>query len=165
MTRFESKLSALALGAGLLLTSLPAWASETFPLYYGVWEGEGTIAWKSDGSKERMRCTATYGAGNAVDKLALKYDCKSDNYTISLDGTFEQDSKGNIKGQWSERSRNIGGTAIGQAKAERMRLRIESSAFGANLLMGVKADKQQLVIHSSGAGEEADIDIALKKTK
>lgn len=165
MTRFKSIMSALALGAAMTGTSVPAFANDTFPLFFGDWAGEGTIAWKSDGSKERMKCTANYAQGTSADRLALKFDCKSDNYTITLDGTVQSEGDGQLKGQWSERSRNIGGSAIGQAKADRIRLRIESSAFGANLLMGVKNDKLQITIKSSGAGEEADSDIQLKRVK
>ncbi|BCJ90514.1 hypothetical protein IZ6_12490 [Terrihabitans soli] len=178
MTRFELKLSALALGAALICSGAPAFAqatsaqaapvpppADTFPLYLGNWVGEGTLVWKSDGSKERMKCTAVYAQPGAPDELSLKFDCKSDNYTIILDGVIESDSKGSVKGQWSERSRNIGGAAIGQAKEGRIRLRIESSAFGANLQMGVKADKQQVAIKFSGAGEEADTELLLKKAK
>src|ERR1044071_1997742 len=107
MTRFESFLSALALGAAMI-GSAPAFASDTFPLYVGEWSGEGTISWKSDGSKERMKCLVTYTLGASSDDLALKFDCKSDNYVFNLDGTIEQSGE-NVKGQWSERSRNIGG--------------------------------------------------------
>jgi hypothetical protein len=164
MTRFESVLSALALGAAMI-GSVPAFASDTFPLYVGEWAGEGTISWKSDGSKERMKCAVTYALGPSSDELALKFDCKSDNYVFNLDGTIKQDGD-NVKGQWSERSRNIGGSAIGQVKGEMIRLRIESSsAFYANLQMVVKNNKQQVLIKSAGAGEEATSEFTLKKIK
>lgn len=165
MTRFESILSALALGAAMIGTS-PAFASETFPLFIGHWAGEGTIAWKSDGSKERIRCTATYEPGASVHDLLMKVDCKSDNYVFVLEGTIEASSDGKLSGRWSERSRNIGGTAIGQAKDGMLRMRIESSsAFYANLAMAVKKDRQQINIKSAGAGEEAASEISLKKAK
>jgi hypothetical protein len=164
MTRFESILSALALGAAMIGTS-PAFASETFPLFSGHWVGEGTIAWKSDGSKERIRCTATYEPGSASD-MAMKVDCRSDNYVFVLEGTLEASPDGKLSGRWSERSRNIGGTAIGQAKDGMMRMRIESSsAFYANLAMAVKNNRQQVNIKSAGAGEEATSEISLKKAK
>lgn len=164
MTRFESILSALALGAAMI-GSAPAFASDTFPLFVGEWAGEGTIAWKSDGSKERMKCTAIYTPGSSSDDLGLKFDCKSDNYVFNLDGTIKQDGN-NVEGRWSERSRNIGGTAIGQVKAEMLKLRIESSsAFYANLQMVVKNGKQTVQIKSAGAGEEALSDFTLKKVK
>jgi hypothetical protein len=163
MTRFESVLSALALGAAMIGTS-PAFASDTFPLFFGEWAGEGTIAWKSDGSKERMRCTASYAQGTSADQLSMKVDCKSDNYLINLEGSLEAAGDGQLSGRWSERSRNIGGTAIGQAKDGRLRMRIESSsAFYANLQMVVKNDRQQVQIKSAGGGEEATSEITLKK--
>jgi hypothetical protein len=162
MTRFEVTLGAFALGAGLFLTGLPASANDTFPLFFGTWTGEGTIAWKSDGSKERMKCTSTYAQGVSAEQLSLKFQCKSDNYVFDLDGKLDAGGD-QISGQWSERSRNIGGATIGQVKADRIKLRIESSAFGANLLMVVKDDRQQVQIKFSGAGEEADTEISLKR--
>lgn len=164
MTRFNWTLRALALGAAMI-GNAPAFASETFPLFVGEWAGEGTISWKSDGSKERMKCTAVYTAGTSADNIALKFDCKSDNYVFNLDGTIKQSGE-TVEGRWSERSRNIGGTAVGQARAETLKLRIESSsAFYANLQMVVKNGRQQVNIKSAGAGEEATSDFVLKKTK
>jgi hypothetical protein len=164
MTRFELTLSALALGAAMLGTT-PAFASDTFPLFVGEWAGEGTISWKSDGSKERMKCAVSYALGSSSDQLSLTFDCRSDNYIFNLDGKIEQNGD-NVKGQWSERSRNIGGGAIGQAKGDRIRLRIESSsAFYANLQIVVKKDRQQVQIKSAGAGEEALSEFTLKRLK
>ena len=62
-----------------------------------------------------MKCTAGYAQGKDAAQLALKFECKSDNYHIVLDGTMDSSGDGQLSGRWSERSRNIGGTAIGRS--------------------------------------------------
>lgn len=138
-------------------------AAQTFEPFAGQWEGVGTIRF-GDSAKERLRCTAKYDLANSSGReLMLAFDCKSDTYAFVLDGRVLADSNGTISGQWSETSRNVGGTAMGKVEGERFRVRIESSGFGANLLVGIQKDRQKVSIKSGGGGEEAEAQITLKK--
>jgi hypothetical protein len=155
----ESKFG-LALIAILLVTGQ---AAAQFEPFAGDWEGDGTIRF-SDGSKERMRCSSTYEVrGSTAHELNLIFRCRSDNYIFDLDGRIVADGGGTLEGRWTETSRGVGGTAFGKVEGERFRVRIESSGFGANLLVAMKNDRQRVSIKAGGGGEEAEAQIAMRK--
>ena len=155
----------LALACALVVFSHAFAAAQTFEPFAGEWEGVGSIRF-GDGAKERLRCTAKYDLPSSSGReLALAFDCKSDNYSFVLDGRVHADGDGTLSGQWSETSRNVGGTAIGKVDGERFRVRIESSGFGANLLVSIQKDRQKVSIKSGGGGEQAEAQITLRKRR
>lgn len=154
----------LAMGGAMLLLAAHAFAAgDVFAPFVGEWDGDGTIQF-GGGAKERMRCTAQYDTrGTRGHELKLAFHCKSDNYAFELDGRVVADAKGSLTGQWTETSRNIGGTAFGKVEDERVRVRIEASGFGANLLILARDNRQRVNIKSLGGGEEAEAQITLRR--
>ena len=94
--------------AALAVPSIAAVAqSAPFAGMAGVWSGQGNIS-LDDGSKERIRCKATYavsGDGNGLNQSLL---CASDSYKFELKSNVQ--AKGSqLVGQWSETTRNVSG--------------------------------------------------------
>lgn len=137
----------------------------TFEPFVGNWDGDGSIRF-SDGVKERMRCSAVYELPQSSGRsLHLSFNCKSDKYSFVLEGDVGSDDSGTLSGRWSETSRGIGGTVIGKVSGQRFQLRIESSGFGANLVVVLQENRQRINIDSGGGGEEAQAQITLKRKR
>lgn len=149
----------LALGAG----SPPALAATgPFSGFNGRWSGTGKV--RTQEKTERIRCKANYRIADSSGYAArLELTCKSDSYSFDLVGDFEADTGERISGRWTERSRNIGGTVIGQARGSRIQILVESSAFAANLVMVTRMRRQSVSIDSRGGGQVVKASIDLRR--
>jgi hypothetical protein len=149
--------------AGSMVTSAAA-ESGPFAGFQGRWSGTGVIRVKDDNKliTERVRCNATYRLSGGHD-VGLQLGCKSDNYKFNLTGNFEADASNQVTGRWSEDSHNIGGTAIGRARGDRLQLHAESSAFSAELNMVTRSRQQSVSLDSRGAGKRMTASITLRR--
>ncbi len=147
----------VSLGAG----SQPARAATgPFSGFDGQWSGTGKL--RTQDKTERVRCTAKYRVGDSSGHEArLELTCKSDSYSFALVGDFEASSSEQISGRWTESSRHIGGTVIGQGSGNRIQILVESSAFAAKLVMVTRGTRQSVDIDSHGGGQtvKASIDL------
>ncbi|MGA2568473.1 MAG: hypothetical protein ABSF41_16785 [Pseudolabrys sp.] len=161
-----SMLLAGCLGAALLAYSVvpPALAaSGPFAGFSGSWSGTGTLR-PNNGAAERIRCKAEYRPrGSSEHEIELQLRCASDSYNFDLVGEFTADEKDQITGRWTERSRNVGGTAIGNAQAERLQIHTESSAFSADLVIVTRNRRQSVTIDSQGGGQIVKASISLNR--
>jgi hypothetical protein len=135
-------------------------AAGPFSGFNGHWSGTGKV--RTQEKTERIRCKARYRVGDSSGHEArLELTCKSDTYSFDLVGDFQADASEKVSGRWTERSRNIGGTVIGQARGSHMQILIESSAFAANLIMVTRGTRQSVSIDSHGGGQvvKASIDL------
>ena len=151
--------AALFLAAGTGLMPVEA-ATGPFSGFDGLWSGTGKV--RTQEKTERIRCNANYRVADSSGHQAkLELSCKSDTYSFDLVGDFEADAGERISGRWTERSRSIGGTVIGQARGSRMQILVESSAFAANLVMVTRGTRQSVSIDSHGGGQvvKASIDL------
>jgi hypothetical protein len=159
-------LLAAGLGAAVMTYSLalPALAaSGPFTEFSGKWSGTGTLR-PQGGSAERIRCNAEYRPrGSSEHEIELQLRCASDSYNFDLTGEFTADEKDQITGRWTERSRNVGGIAIGNAQGERLQIHTESSAFSADLVMVTRGRRQSVTIDSQGGGQIVKASIALSR--
>jgi hypothetical protein len=167
--RIAPRLPRLAFIAGVIATMLigaatfPAAAAGPFAEFPGSWSGTGKIRVHGQ-SPERLRCKANYRPrGNSERQIDLQLSCDSDSYKFDLVGQFEADDGGKLSGRWSENSRNVGGTAIGNVKGDRMQIHIESSAFSANLSMATKGKQQKITFDAHGGGQVVDSSITLSR--
>lgn len=149
----------LALGAG----PQPARAAAgPFSGFNGHWSGTGKV--RTQDKTERIRCKANYRVSDSSGHEAkLELTCKSDTYSFDLVGDFEADASGRITGRWTERSRNIGGTVIGQSRGEYIQILVESSAFAAKLVMLTRGTRQSVSIDSHGGGQVVKASIELHR--
>jgi len=138
-------------------------ATGPFSGFTGRWAGTGKV--RTQDKTERIRCKANYRVGDSSGHEAkLELTCKSDNYSFDLVGDFQADNSEKIAGRWTERSRHIGGTVLGQARGSRMQILVESSAFAAKLVMVTRGTRQSVSIDSRGGGQvvKASIDLHRK---
>lgn len=144
---------------------LPASAATgPFAAFAGSWSGTGTVQ-PSNGTAERIRCNANYRPrGSSQHEIDLQLRCASDSYTFDLSGQFTADEKNQISGRWTESTRNIGGTAVGDASGDRLHLHVESSGFAADLVMVTRNRRQSVTIDSQGGGQIVKASITLSRS-
>ena len=142
---------------------LPATAAGPFADFPGSWSGSGKIRVQGQ-SPERLRCKANYRArGSSGRQIDLQLSCDSDSYKFDLVGDFEIDDGNKLTGRWSVNSRNVGGTAIGSVRGDRLQIHIESSAFSATLNMTTKGKSQKISFDAHGGGQVVDSSITLNR--
>ncbi|WP_322516214.1 hypothetical protein SR870_01100 [Rhodopseudomonas palustris] len=139
---------AAAVAAAMLLSTSASYADGPFAGFEGAWSGTGTVA-LSDGSKERIRCKATYKVGGGGKQLAQTLRCASDSYKFDL--TADVASNGDrISGNWSEASRNINGNLQGKAGGGNIEVFVEAAGFAASISLTTRGNKQSVAISSKG---------------
>ena len=152
--------------ASVLIASFFAFAlvvsaeSGPFAVLEGTWSGEGSIT-TSGGLRERLRCRATYRAGNGGDQVRLSLRCASDSYNFDLAGDVEH-RNGAISGSWSEASRNASGTISGRVNSNQIEAIAKGNTFSANLSLTTRGNRQAVTIQSLAA-EITNVSITLNK--
>jgi len=142
-------LKAAGLGAAMMLSASAAFAdSGPFAGFEGAWSGTGTVA-LSDGSKERIRCKATYRVGNGGNQLSQTLRCASDSYKFDLSADVASNGD-RISGNWSEASRNVNGSLQGKAGGGHIEVFVEAAGFAANISLTTRGNKQSVAISSKG---------------
>jgi hypothetical protein len=169
MTRFASFSTAALLGGSLFALGFGALprpalaASGPFAALVGSWGGTGSIQ-PGNGTTERIRCNANYRQrGSTGHEVDVDLRCASDSYNFDLTGQFTADAGNHISGQWTERTRNIGGNAIGTAGGDQITVHVESGAFAANLSLVTRGRRQNVTIDSPGGGKPVKAAIALSR--
>src|SRR5215217_4710332 len=98
----------------LSFLALPSQAQQRpFAGLAGSWAGSGTIG-TSNGTRERIRCRASYAVSVGGSNLQLSLRCASDSYRFELNSDVRY-AAGEISGNWSEVTRGIGGSLSGIA--------------------------------------------------
>ena len=165
--RFVHRVAVLGCSAALLLVvalaAPPARAaSGPFADFKGAWSGAGKV--RTESKTERIRCDAKYrvsdSSGHAVN---LQLTCKSDSYSFDMVGDFQANASGTISGRWTERTRGIGGTVVGQGRGDYIQILVESSAFAAKLVMVTRGSRQSVSIDSHGGGQVVKAAISLHR--
>jgi len=147
---FPRALARTAVIAAALSASAIAAVAQSAPFagMAGVWSGSGHIALE-DGSKERIRCKATYavsGDGTGLNQALL---CASDSYKFELKSNVQ--AKGNqLTGQWSETTRNVSGELQGTSSAGKFNVQVSAPGFDARLTLTTTGNKQAVSISSDG---------------
>jgi hypothetical protein len=155
-------LPALIMGA-LALSAAPTRAlAGPFSEFKGSWSGSGTIH-PQNGEPERIRCRASYKPrGN--HELEAHLRCASDSYNFDLTGHFTADERNQVTGQWTENSRNVGGTALGNIHSDRLIVRVEAPGLSADLTMIMHGKRQSVTISSFGAGQIVKATVSLGRS-
>ncbi|MES2194385.1 MAG: hypothetical protein V4517_08200 [Pseudomonadota bacterium] len=114
----------------------------------GSWAGSGSIS-LSDGSKERLRCRATYQVSAADARLRQSLRCASDSYRFDLNSDIASE-RGAVSGTWSEASRGISGSLAGRASGGSISAVADAPGFSANLSVATRGNRQSVSIVSQG---------------
>jgi hypothetical protein len=140
---------AAALAAALTLTATASHAqSGPFAGFEGAWSGSGTVS-LSDGTKERIRCRASYKVQSGGQTLQQSLRCASDSYKFDLNSNVVSQGS-SISGTWNEASRNINGNLQGRAGGGQIDVFVEAAGFAASLTLVTRGNKQSVSISSKG---------------
>lgn len=132
-----------------------------FPALQGSWSGSGTIA-LSDGTKERIRCRATYRLGSSSANLRLDLSCEGDSSRFVLESQISY-RDGALSGNWGESTRATGGSIEGQATGNRIQVRASGQTFTALLSMTTRGERQSISIESPGS-QMSEVAITLTRS-
>jgi len=151
-----SALTAIALGAATSAAS-----AGPFSGLAGSWSGGGHIS-LANGTKERIRCRATYAVGGDGNVLQQSLRCASDSYNFELRSDVESHG-GRISGNWNEATRSIGGTLSGHARDGHIEVTVENPNFSAHLTLTVHGQSQSVTIRASNGGQFTGASISLAR--
>jgi hypothetical protein len=129
----------------------------------GNWTGGGTIS-LGNGTKERIRCRASYSVSAGGNGLQQSLRCASDSYRFELSSNVTHQA-GQLTGMWNEASRNIGGVLFGSVRAGQFEVIVSSPSFSANLSLTTHADHQSVVITAPPGGQLTGVSITLTRSK
>lgn len=135
-------------------------AAQPFAGMAGVWSGRGTIS-LAGGSREAIRCRATYAVRSDGDGLQQTLRCASDSYKFELSSNVIARG-GKLTGTWSEATRNVSGDLEGTTSHGKFQVVVSAPAFSANLQLVTKGNSQSVVIRSEGS-EFQGVNISLTR--
>jgi hypothetical protein len=115
----------------------------------GQWSGSGTID-LADGSREPIRCRASYDVLDQERNVQLNIRCASQSYNFDLRGSANY-AGGAITGTWSESTRNAAGTIAGKAHGGQFEVVASAPSFTASLTLVTRGDRQAVTIRSQNA--------------
>ena len=122
----------------------------------GNWAGGGTVT-LDDGSRERLRCRASYQVAGPNMTMALT--CASDAYKFNL-GANVADQGGQVTGTWNESSRNIAGTLQGRGGGGNFQVVASTAGFNANISLRTVGNKQTVTMRADSVFRGADISLS-----
>ncbi|MGO4711998.1 hypothetical protein [Bradyrhizobium sp. 2TAF24] len=135
--------------------------SAPFASLSGVWTGTGSIS-LSDGSRERIKCRATYAVGDHGNGLQQTLRCASDSYKFELSSNV-RNANGVISGNWTEATRGVSGSLEGSARSGLFQVVVSSPAFTASLSLATQGNTQTVKITSQGT-EFSGVTITLSRS-
>lgn len=144
-----------------LAPTLASAQSAPFAGLAGVWSGTGSISLAS-GTRERIKCRATYAVGEDGHALQQTLRCASDSYRFELSSNVHA-SGGQISGTWAEATRGVNGALQGRAQAGLFQVVVSSPTFTANLTLTTRGNRQTVKISSEGT-EFSGVTIALARS-
>ena len=130
--------------------------SSAFAGMAGSWSGGGTVT-LDDGSSERIRCRATYKVTGASMQMVLA--CASDAYKFNLAADVVA-AGGEVTGNWSESSRNVGGSIQGRGAGGSFQVVAQAAGFAANISLKTTGNKQQIALHADSQFRAANISLS-----
>jgi hypothetical protein len=122
----------------------------------GNWSGGGTVT-LDDGSKERLRCRASYQVAGA--NMTMSLTCASDAYKFNL-GANVVDQGGQVSGSWTESSRNISGVLQGKGGGGNFQVVASTAGFNANISLRTTGNKQTVTMRADSQFRGADISLS-----
>jgi hypothetical protein len=157
------RIAGLAAVAAAVLSSASPAAAQGAPFagLAGVWTGTGAIS-LANGSRERIKCRATYAVGDNGNGLQQTLRCASDSYKFELASNV-RNASGRISGTWSEATRGVSGDLQGRAEGGLFQVVVSSPAFTADLTLTTKGNSQTVKITSQGT-EFSGVTITLARS-
>ncbi len=162
LRRLGGSVAALSL-VGLLAAAVPAPAASAGPFasFAGDWIGGGDIN-MTDGSREKIRCKATYGVGPSGETLNINVNCASDSYRVNIISNVV--AQGNsFSGTWRETTRQVNGDVTGRIPAfGQFQASLQGTGFGLELAATSNGKLQAITINAQGADVQ-NVKISLRR--
>ena len=130
--------------------------SSAFAGMAGTWSGHGTVT-LDDGSSERSRCRATYKVNGA--SMDMNLTCASDAYKFNLLAAVVA-AGGEVTGNWSETSRNVGGSIQGRGANGSFQVIAQAAGFSSNISLKTSGSKQQITMKADSQFRAANISLS-----
>ncbi len=122
----------------------------------GNWAGGGTVT-LDDGSKERIRCRASYQVAGI--NMTMSLTCASDAFKFNLAANVV-DQGGQVSGTWSESSRAVAGTLQGKGGGGTFQVLASTAGVNANITLRTAGNKQTVTLRSDSQFHGADISLS-----
>jgi hypothetical protein len=148
--------AAVLFGASASTSPVHAQAGGPFAGMAGNWAGGGTVT-LDDGSRERLRCRASYAVAGA--QMTMTLTCASDAYKFQL-GANVVDQGGAVSGSWSETSRNISGTLQGRGGGGNFEVVASTAGFNASISLRTAGTKQSISMRADSVFRAAAISLS-----
>jgi hypothetical protein len=157
------RLNGTLFAAVLSILPVPTYAQAAGPFggMVGSWAGGGAVALTS-GTKEHLRCRATYKVGNGGRPLQLSIRCVSDSYNFHLTGSVV-DPDGTVSGTLTESGHNVGGTVLGRESGGTIQAVASSGSFSAGITLVTHGNRQSLTIRPSAGTDVTTVSVTLAK--
>jgi hypothetical protein len=133
------------LAAGMVLLTPAMAADSALSGLTGSWGGGGVIKY-SDGSTERMRCSARYSGGDA---MAMTINCSSSARSVNISANLRNNS-GRVSGSWSEANLGVSGSASGKATPGHLNVGLGGGVSG-SMSVTFSGSHQDVGINVQGA--------------
>jgi hypothetical protein len=146
-------IAAAVLFAASLFGSVSHAQSGPFAGLAGNWTGGGAVTLE-DGSKELIRGRASYAVIGPNMDLGLT--CASDSYKFNLQASVV-DQGGVVSGNWTESSRNIGGSLQGRGGGSNFEVVASAAGFNANISLRTAGNRQSIAIRADSQFRAANI--------
>jgi hypothetical protein len=151
----------LVFAATLAPEANAAGAPGPFSHLAGSWSGAGTIT-TSSGTRERIRCVATYRVGEAGHALEQDLRCASDSYKFNVISVVRTEG-GRLSGTWSETSRNVSGDVSGSVSESQILATVTGTGFSAGLALITRGTSQSVTIRPSGGTDVVEVAVNMRK--
>ena len=141
------------------LLAAPASYAQSSGPYAGMagnWHGGGTVT-LDDGSSERIRCRATYQVSGPNMEMSLT--CASDAYRFNLLAAVVAQG-GEVTGNWSETSRNVGGSIQGRGANGSFQVIAQAAGFSSNISLKTTGNKQSIAMRADSQFRAANITLS-----
>ena len=122
----------------------------------GNWSGAGTVT-LDDGSRERIRCRASYQVGGP--KMTMTLTCASDAYKFNLAANVV-DEGGAVSGSWTESSRNVSGVLQGRGGGGNFQIVASTAGFNSNISLRTAGNRQTVTMRADSQFKGADISLS-----
>jgi hypothetical protein len=148
--------AAVLFGVSTSTSSVHAQAGGPFAGMAGNWAGGGTVT-LDDGSRERLRCRASYAVAGA--QMTMTLTCASDAYKFQL-GANVVSQGGAVSGNWTETSRNISGTLQGRGGGGSFEVLASTGGFNANISLRTAGNRQSINMRADSQFKAASISLS-----
>jgi hypothetical protein len=130
--------------------------SSPFAGLSGNWTGGGTVS-LDDGSRERIRCRASYQV--AGPRMTMNLTCASDAYKFNLSADVVAEGSA-VSGSWTEATRNVSGTLQGRGGGGNFQVVATTATFNANISLRTVGNKQSVTMRADSQFRGADISLS-----